>query len=172
MPASSSGSEGRGETTGPAGARADSTADAPSVETSSNQTPPRTQSFSGPLFPADVPVIYVMDYKKGKRKKKIKYSSGLKDVQRFERGLSKASHRLSRSLDRGFSIYRKRRDKSARKKKDGAIRDALENLSKGLGKTVRVSSNAPYDVARQVNTKSFSRQLRNTLRLFTPPLFR
>ena len=175
MPTSSSGNQGRGETTGPAGSKADASSDASSVETSSSQTHTRAQDAqlsSAPSLSANIPVVYVIDYKKGKGKKKRKYSSGLKDVQNFERGASKAAQRLSRAVERGLSIYRKRRDKSSRKKKDGAIRDALENWSKGLGKSLRISSRAPFDLAKQLNTKGFSRQLRNTIRIITPPLFR
>lgn len=173
MPTSSSGSQGRGETTGEAGSRVDSSANPPAVE--ATPTAPSAasspQSAMGPHATLIPGLVYTVNYKKGKRKKR-RYSSGLKEVQKAELGLVKASQRLSRAAERGLRTYRKRRDKSARKRKDGAIRDALENWSRGLGRAMRVGSDAPYDFAKEVNTGRFSRQLRDTLRLITPPLFR
>lgn len=110
-------------------------------------------------------------YRKTKKKKR-KYTRGLKDVQRLERGLSKAARRLSRAAADGVSLYRRRGNKSSRKKRDGAIRDGLENWTRGLGKTVRKGSDAPYDIAKSLNSKRVSRQIRNALRLVMPPIFR
>jgi hypothetical protein len=174
MSTSSSSSQGRGETTGEAGSKSDATANPPAVEAGTGQTPlpPAQQLKAAPLSAALVSgLVYNVNYKKGKRKKR-KYSSGLKEVQKAELGFVKASQRLSRAAERGLRTYRKRRDKSARRKKDGAIRDALENWSRGLGRALRVGSNAPYDFAKEVNTRRFSRQLRDTIRFITPPLFR
>jgi hypothetical protein len=173
MPTSSSGSQGRGETTGEAGSEVDATANPPAVEAAPSQasasaSPQRAMGPYATLVPG---LVYNIDYKKGKRKKR-RYSSGLKEVQKAELGLVKASQRLSRAAERGLRTYRKRRDKSARKRKDGAIRDALENWSRGLGRALRVGSRAPSDFAKEVNTGKFSRQLRDTIRLITPPLFR
>jgi hypothetical protein len=165
--------EGRGETTGPAGTRADSHTGEAAVETTHTAATDRTASDQQPTKPAQVflttPLVY--DLRTKKRKKK-KYSRGLKDAQRLEDGLSQASQRLGRSVERGLRTYRKRRNKSARRRKDGAIRDGLENVSIGFGRTLRVASDAPYDVARKINSKSFSRRLRNTIRAFTLPVFR
>jgi Family of unknown function (DUF6312) len=169
----SSGGEGRGETTDPAGTKAGRTEKA-SVEASQPQPPPPLPPYITPSqLMAGVPnLVYRIDYKRKKKRKKRKYSSGLKDIQQFERGLSRASQRLSRAVTDGLRTYRRRRDKSARKKKDGAIRDAVENWSKGLSRTIRVSSDAPYDVGKKVNTSRFGRQLRDAVRLVVPPLFR
>lgn len=169
----SSGGEGRGETTGPAGTRAGGTERA-SVETSQPQPPPPPLPpyITASQLMAGVPnLVYKIDYKRKKRKKR-KYSSGLKDVQRLELGLTRASNRLSRAVSDGLRTYRRKRDKSSRKKKDGAIRDAVENWSKGLSRTIRVGSDAPYDVGKKVNTSRFGRQLRDAVRLIVPPLFR
>jgi hypothetical protein len=174
MPASSSGNQGRGETTGEAGSKVDATANPPAVEATppAHASPSKSQqSAIGPVATLVPGLVYNVNYKKGKRKKR-RYSSGLKEVQKAELGFVKAAQRLSRAGERGLRTYRKRRDKSARKRKDGAIRDALENWSSGLGRALRVGSDAPSDFAREVNTGKFSRQLRDTIRLITPPLFR
>jgi len=71
------------------------------------------------------PVVF-----KTKKKKKYKYSRGLKDLQRSSRGVAKVSSRLARSVVKGMDAYRKASDKSARKKRDGAIRDFPLNIAK------------------------------------------
>ncbi len=101
---------------------------------------------------------------KTKKKKKYKYSRGLRDIQRSSRGVAKVSLRLARSVIKGMDAYRKASDKSARKKRDGAIRDFGLNIAKGLGKSLRVSSRAPYDLARAMDQRGSRRLLRRQIR--------
>jgi hypothetical protein len=165
--ATTGGREGRGETTGPAGSQSAGDAGTASVEGGgpSGDATARTQ-------PSQLVFVTPQVYEVRRGRKKKKYSRGLKDVQRFEDGLTTAAKRVGRAVERGLRTYRKRRNKSARKRKDGAIRDGLDNVSIGLGRTLRVASDAPYDFTKKVNSKRFSRQLRNTLRFFTLPFFR
>lgn len=107
-----------------------------------------------------------------KKRKKRKYSRGLKDIEKLELGLTDATRRLGHAIDGGLSTYQKSQKKSSRKKRDGAIKDALENWSKGLGIFLRQASDAPYDVTRTVNTKRLTRNFRKIVRVFTPPMFR
>ena len=65
-----------------------------------------------------------------KRKKKRRYSRGLADFGRTTRGLTRASARAARAYYEGYDAFARASDKSARKKKDGALRD--------LGKKMRV----------------------------------
>lgn len=103
------------------------------------------------------------------KKKKRRSSRGLRTVRNVERGTRRSTKRVSKAVFRGLARFDRLQDKSSRKKRDGAIRDALENWSRAMGKTLRVSSNAPYDFVREVNTKRFSRQLRDLVRVFTIP---
>ena len=103
-----------------------------------------------------------------KKKKKKKYSKGTKDVQRMERRASKASQRLARAVADGMSTYRKKSSKSARKKRDGAVVDFIPNAAEGLGKSVRVASRVPADLAKAVNTKRVRRQMRAVVRMMRP----
>ena len=141
----------------------DSTAE--TTETTAEQTgeaslaPPCTRAF---------PIVIKL---RGNKKKR-KYTRGTKDVQRLERGVTKASRRLSRAVASGFATYEKKRNKSSRKKRDGAIRDAIENWTRAYGRAIRKGSDAPYDVAKALNTKRLSRPIRDAIRLVTPPLFR
>src|SRR6266567_4085268 len=93
---------------------------------------------------ADAPPLVVV--KKKKKNKKIKYSRGLKDLQKSGRSLTKISARLARANARGMETYLKASDNSARKKRDGAMRDFGVNAAKGLGKSLRLSSRVPVDI--------------------------
>ncbi len=101
---------------------------------------------------------------KTKKRKKYKYSRGLKDIQMSSRGVAKVSSRLARSVSSGLDTYRKASDKSARKKRDGAIRDFGLNVAKGLSKSLRTSSHVPYDLARAMNQRGSRRMLRGQIR--------
>ncbi len=101
---------------------------------------------------------------KTKKKKKFKYSRGLKDLQKSSRSVSKVSSRLARSVSKGMEAYRKASDKSARKKRDGAIRDFGLNMAKGASKTLRESSRTPYDLARAMSTRGSRRLVRRQVR--------
>jgi hypothetical protein len=103
----------------------------------------------------------VIDFKK---KKKRKYSRGLKDLQISERRTADVSSRMMRSLSEGFDAYRKASDKSARKKRDGALLDMNRNLAKGLKRSLRVSSRLPVDLARVVETPGSRRFARRQFR--------
>jgi hypothetical protein len=97
------------------------------------------------------------------RKPKRQYSKHLKGVQQLERGMSKAAHRLVSSVDEGLRMWRKSTDKSSRKKKDGAIRDAVTNYAKAVSKGLRVASAVPLDLSG--STRKF------TLRHFVARVF-
>lgn len=116
--------------------------------------------------------VIVYKVKGKKKRKKKKYSDGLKDFQRLVEGVTDSSARLSRGLSSGVKRYRKASNRSARKKRDGIITDFLENWSKGAGRTFRVASEAPYDFSRRVNTKPYTRFVRSTVGFALSPFFR
>ena len=101
---------------------------------------------------------------KTKKNKKYKYSRGLRDLQKSGRSVSKVSSRLARSVSKGMDAYRKASDKSARKKRDGAIRDFGLNMAKGVSKTLRESSRAPFDLARAMSQRGSRRLIRRQVR--------
>jgi hypothetical protein len=114
--------------------------------------------------------LVVYDYTKKKKKNRKKYSRGLKTVQRTEDGLTLAGRRFGDALESGFRSYRKRRNKSARRRKDGPIRDIVRNTAGGISQFFSVGSDIPYDVSRKVNNRRFGKQVRDTVRFFTAPL--
>ena len=106
------------------------------------------------------------------KKKKRRYSFGLGTVQHLERGVARSLETVSKGVARTFSEYSERSDKSARKKRDGALRDGIENWTKALSKGMRIAGDAPYDFVKQINRGPGSKQVRDTVRLLTPPPLR
>jgi Family of unknown function (DUF6312) len=129
----------------------------------------QTEPDAGPPPKHTEPYQFVMDVKK---KKKRRYTKGLRAVQQIERGLARSLDVFAEGVARTFSEYRKRSGKSARKKKDGALRDGIENWTKAIGKGISASSKAPYDFVKTVNSGRGSKQLRRTIRSLTPPPLR
>lgn len=106
------------------------------------------------------------------KKKKRRYTKGLSTVQHLERGVARSLDVMAEGVARVFSDYKKRSDKSARKKKDGALRDGIENWTKAMGKGMSISSKAPYKFVRTVSRGRGSKQLRRLVRSLTPPPLR
>ena len=100
-----------------------------------------------------------------KKRKKRKYSKGLKELQQLERTVSKTSNRVARAVAKGMATYRKRSNKSAVKKRDGSLRDFAVNIAGGLGKTLRVLSGVPADLAKGLNTKGARKRTRRQVKI-------
>jgi hypothetical protein len=111
-------------------------------------------------------------YKTKKKRKKRKYTTGLRDVQRLGRGVSKASYTLTDAVADGFSSFRRSSKKSSRRKRDGALTYFLEDVSKGLGKSARRASRAPYNLAVRINAKPYTRLFGSTVGFFLSPFLR
>ena len=101
---------------------------------------------------------------KKKKKKKRRYSRDLKDVQQRARRLSKARLKMRKAAVKGTVAFRKRSKKSAKKKRDGAVRDFLPNAGWAVSRTMRSASGVPYDVAKALDTRG-PRRRRRGLRL-------
>ena len=127
------------------------------------EAPQHTVNIEGP----------VLLVKKGKKKrKKRKYSRGLKGFGQLQRGAVRSSWRLGDAVAAGLNRYRKRNDKSSRKRRDGALRYMFKNASRGVGKTLEKSGKAPYDLVRHLSTKVVWRQTRPLTRLLAWPFAR
>jgi hypothetical protein len=133
------------------------------------------ESAAAPAHAAHPPVILHESVRvknvTGKKKKR-RYSRGLGTVQHLERGVARSMETLTKGVARVFSEYSERSDKSARRKRDGALRDGIENWTKALSKGMRIAGDAPYDFVSQVNRGPGSKQVRKTVRLLTPPPLR
>lgn len=107
---------------------------------------------------------------KKKKKPRRRYSKGLEEIQEMERHLTRSTHRMARATEKGISYYRKLNRKSARRKRDGVIRDFLPNTGLAMTRTMREASSVPYDFARAMDTKQNRRRLRRQLRSFSRTL--
>jgi hypothetical protein len=99
-----------------------------------------------------------------KKKKKRRYSRGLKGMQVAGRRASRVSSRMVRAVSKGMGAYRKAADKSARRKRDGVIHDFGRNAAKGLSRSLRASSDLPLDLAQALETGGSRRILRRQIR--------
>ena len=142
--------------------------EATEVKQAEPSTPPQPTADAQPAATPPLPLGQVLKPPKKKRK----YSKGLKDLQQLERTVSKTSRRVARAVAKGMTTYRKRSNKSALKKRDGALRDFAVNFADGISKTMRMLSAVPADLAKGLNTKRarkrVRRQLRVTSRLLRP----
>jgi len=109
---------------------------------------------------------------RAKKRKKRKTSRGLRELQRLERRLSKAAHRSAHAVERGVAEYRRRRDRSAGKKRDGALWDMPRNSAEALATSLREASRVPVDLVRAVDTKTARRALRFGTRVLLLPFAR
>lgn len=107
------------------------------------------------------PIVLTLKKKKRPRKR---YSKGLEEIQRMERHLTRASYRAARATEKGISYYRKLNLKSARKKRDGVLRDFVPNTGLAMSRAMREASPIPFDIARAMNTKQNRKRLRRQLR--------
>ena len=109
---------------------------------------------------------------KSEIKKERKYSKGTQSAQELGRGLNRAAADLASAVSTALETYRDRANDSSYDKRDGMIRDAVENLSKALGEGVKKAADAPYDLVKSVSRGKGGRQIRKTAKMFAPPMFR
>jgi hypothetical protein len=102
---------------------------------------------------ARLPAIW--DARKGRKKKR--YTKGTKLLQRAGFGGIKASYRISDAVATGLDRFYKRSRRSSRKRRDGLLKDLLDNSAKGFRVTAREIGKAPYDFTRRINVKPFLR---------------
>jgi hypothetical protein len=126
--------------------------------------------------PAARPKVIVIDSVRAKsgtgKKKNIRYSFGLGTIQHLERGATRGLETASKGAARTFNVYSERSNKSAHNKRDGAIKDGIENWTKAISKGMRTAGSAPYDFFRQLGRGPGSKQVRDTIRLLMPPPLR
>jgi len=103
------------------------------------------------VFPR--PIVYERKRKRGRKR----YSSDLKDAQKNEQAASRAGQRLAQAVADGFGEYRRRRDRSAERKKDGAIKDFVRNVGRGAEEALRTGARVPSDLTRYATKKRLTR---------------
>jgi len=126
-----------------------------SESSSSSKDLENTEEESEPKGYSDSPfgglgVINLKGHKKGKKKRKLT-KGPLKDYDILEKGFIKASLRISDAYSRGIEEYLDRREHSAEHKRDGAIADSYENVTKAMAKMVKVAGEAPYEIVKAIS---------------------
>jgi len=125
-------------------------------ETVTGHAPATTESLRSPELP----------------KEKRKYSRRMRGGQEIERGVSKAAATLGDAVAATFNSYKDRSNASSFKKRDGAVKDGIKNWTKAYGKGMKEASDAPYQLVKAVNTSKASKQIRDAVKMFAPPMFR
>lgn len=123
--------------------------------------PPLDETYVSPVADAPVVIVYKSKTKKGKKKGSSPAARRLEDI---ESRVSKAVHRVTKAVDRGVATYLVKRDKSARKRRDGALVDFCENVSVGTSEALANSSPVLTDVAKALNTRRLRKRIRKALR--------
>jgi len=95
---------------------------------------------------------------------KEKYSRGLEDVQRLEGNVVRVAQRATKALSKGMDVYERERNQSSREKTDGAIEDFIHNSAKATSAYLKEASDIPIDLAESVNTGSYRKRVRKTLK--------
>ena len=111
----------------------------------------------------------VLNYKAKKKKKKkrgkVRYSRGLADVQRLDGQLTRIGRRWTGAVAKGISTYDRERKSSAKKKRDGSIKDFVPNVGEAWSASLVEASKLPSDVAKLYDSRTSRRILRQQLRL-------
>jgi hypothetical protein len=106
--------------------------------------------------------------KKDKRKRR---SRGLRSLDTALNRLTRSGRKLATAVDDGFETYRDERKKSARKKKDGAFRDLVNNVADGVAKAQEKSGGATKDLLTMFctkRTKKTARRAAKNIGAFVP----
>jgi len=98
---------------------------------------------------------------KKRRPKKRKYSRGVLRV------VGIVDRHVVGGMVHGLEVYRKRSDKSSKKRRDGALRDLGKNLARAHRKGTNRMTKAPKALVR---TRDFKRPQKNLRRLLLRPL--
>jgi Family of unknown function (DUF6312) len=98
------------------------------------------------------------------KKRKKGSSKAAKRLEYYEKRLSKSARRVSRGVKNGVDTYIDNRNRSERKRRDGALVDFCENSAKGIAKAISESSPILTDYTKALNTKRMRKQIRQFLR--------
>ena len=111
-----------------------------------------------------LPSVIVLEFGSRKKNKKRGSSKNSRRLIDIEYRVSKAMHRVSNAVDDGVETYLKKRDKSERRRRDGAIVDVYENAAVGVAEAISKSSPVLTDIAKAFNTRYRRKQFRRLLR--------
>jgi len=130
------------------------------------QTPTNPKSTQPETVQAETTVYVVEPRKRKKKRGSSRTSRRLEDI---ENRVSKSLRRVSKAVDRGVKTYRDKRDKSERRRRDGALVDIYENAAVGVSEAISNSSPVLTDIAKAVNTRRRRKDIRRFVRALPVP---
>ena len=98
-----------------------------------------------------------------RKRRKKRYSRRTRDFQRFERDATRSTRRVADAVASAWQTYDEESERSARRKRDGAVRDVWQNSALAVGDFLTESSRAPYDLVRNLDGDWFWRQARTVI---------
>ena len=101
-----------------------------------------------------------------KKEKKKGSSRGARRLEDIESRVSKSVRRVARAVDKGVDTYIERRDKSANKRRDGALVDFGKNVARGVSETIADSTPVITDLAKALTTKRLRKGIRKAASAF------
>src|SRR5262245_51691543 len=79
---------------------------------------------------------------------KAKTSKRWRSMLKAEKQLTKAQKRMTKGVLQALDRWELEREKSAHKKKDGAIKDSVANAMKATAKMIRVTADVPRELTK------------------------
>jgi len=99
-----------------------------------------------------------------RRQARRRVSRGAEPFDALARSLLIGSYGVSRAVTLALRRYIDERDRSARRRRDGALEDFAFNAADALGTLLGESRNVPRDVVRSFETPSVRRMIRRSIR--------
>jgi hypothetical protein len=118
------------------------------------------------------PIVVNLRGSRRRRRGGKRYTRGFRDLQRVTYGGSRAAYRLMNGVAAGFDSFQRRSSRSARRRRDGLLRDGLRNAARAFSRAARQVGRAPYEIAREISTRRYWKAARNSRGLLPPlPFF-
>ncbi|MEO5951696.1 MAG: hypothetical protein ABIQ44_04425 [Chloroflexia bacterium] len=111
-------------------------------------------------------------YVEGVNTRKRRYTEGLGGAQGIERAVTLSMEEVAKGFARTLKVYTKRSERSARDKKDGALREGLQNWAVAVSKGMSTAGLAPITLVKSVGKNGRSKGLEKLVRKFLPPPLR
>jgi len=111
------------------------------------------------------PNAQVLVLKEGKEGKKgPRYSKGKRLRQELGGAVLSALRRVTKGVDKGLDSYIERREKSATKRKDGAVKDRFRNLAGAARTFSSHAAEAPAEFLEQVADMKIGKRISRRVR--------
>lgn len=87
--------------------------------------------------------------------RKRRYTGGTGILQEIGLGFNQAAVDLTRAVSVAMETYQERADRSSYDKRDGMVKDMLQNVTKAASAGLKEAADAPYDLVKTVTSGKF-----------------